>query len=90
MTDEITQPAASASAPAPATLTDKQKSRLDIFELVQNDTTAAKEAIDFIQEDPLKLELFKRQYALAQSEQTVLARTIKAVEQAKQSLNLFN
>jgi len=71
-------------------LTLKQKSRLDILTLVQNDNAAGKEAIEFIQDDPLKLELFKRQYELAQAETTVLSRTIKAVSLAKESLNLFN
>ncbi|AVE48218.1 DUF2560 family protein [Serratia marcescens] len=74
-----------------AELTDQQKLRLSILSLVQNDTAAAQEAIDYIADDSLKLELelFNRQYALAQAEQTPLTRTIKAIQGVKDALPLF-
>lgn len=72
-----------------AELTDQQKLRLNILSLVQNDTAAAQEAIDYIADDSLKLELFNRQYALAQAEQTPLTRTIKAIKGVKDALPLF-
>lgn len=56
---------------------------------MQNDTAAAQEAIDYIADDSLKLELFNRQYALAQAEQTPLTRTIKAIQGVKDALPLF-
>lgn len=72
-----------------AELTDQQKLRLSILSLVQNDTAAAREAIEYIADDSLKQELFNRQYALAQAEQTPLARTIKAIQGVKDALPLF-
>lgn len=70
-------------------LTSQQQLRLDILQLVQNDTAAAQEAIDFIADDPLKLELFKRQYTLAQAEPTAASRTIKSIQGVKDALPLF-
>lgn len=66
-----------------------QSIRLTVLELVQNDTAAAKEAIDFVGDNPLNLELFKRNYTLAQAETTPVARTIKAIQGAKDALPLF-
>lgn len=70
-------------------LTSQQQIRLDILALVQNDTAAAAEAIQEIGDDPLKLELFKRQYALAQGEPTAVSRTTKAIQGMKEALALF-
>lgn len=70
-------------------LTQKQQLRLDILHLVQDDTAAAQDAINFIADDPLKLELFKRQYTLAQAEPTAVSRTTKAIQGVKDALPLF-
>lgn len=70
-------------------LTSQQNIRLKVLELVQNDTAAAKEAIEFVGDSPLNLELFKRNYTLAQAETTPVARTIKAIQGAKDALPLF-
>ena len=70
-------------------LTSQQKIRLQVLELVQNDTAAAKEAIEFVGDNPLNLELFKRNYTLSQAETTPVARTIKAIQSAKDALTLF-
>lgn len=70
-------------------LTQKQQLRLDILHLVQDDTAAAQDAITFIADDPLKLELFKRQYTLAQAEPTAVSRTTKAIQGVKDALPLF-
>jgi hypothetical protein len=72
-----------------AELTDQQKVRLSILTLVQNDTAAAQEAIDFIADDVLKLELFNRQYVLVQAEPTPVTRTVKAIQGVKDALPLF-
>jgi len=66
-----------------------QKLRLDILEMVQYDTAAAKQAIAAIADDPLKLELFKRHYTLAQAEPTAVSRTTKALQGMKEALPLF-
>lgn len=70
-------------------LTDQQKLRLELLSLVQNDTAAAQDAIAEIGDDPLKFELFKRQYTLAQSEPTAVSRTTKAIQGMKEALALF-
>lgn len=81
MADETTQ--------TETTITAQQQIRLDILALVQNDTAAAAEAIEHIGDDPLKLELFKRQYTLAQTEPTPTSRTVKAIQGMKDALVLF-
>lgn len=70
-------------------LTPQQQIRLDILALVQNDTAAAADAIKEIGDDPLNLELFRRQYTLAQAETTPVARTTKAIRGMKEALSLF-
>ncbi|WP_261371911.1 DUF2560 family protein [Yersinia mollaretii] len=70
-------------------LSARQQNRLEILRLVMNDTAAAQAAIEFVADDQLKLELFKDQYGLAQSEKEVVARTIKAIQDAKEALTLF-
>ncbi|HCJ9394978.1 TPA: DUF2560 family protein [Escherichia coli] len=70
-------------------LTNQQQLRLEILQLVQSDTAAAQTAIEFIADDALKLELFKRQYTLAQSEPTAVSRTTKAIQGMKEALALF-
>ncbi|MEM6162050.1 DUF2560 family protein [Erwinia sp. P6884] len=70
-------------------LTQQQQLRLEVLHLVQNDTAAAQDAINFIADDALKLELFKRQYTLAQAEPTAVSRTTKAIQGVKDALPLF-
>lgn len=70
-------------------LTSQQQLRLEILQLVQSDTAAAQTAIEFIADDALKLELFKRQYTLAQTEPTPTSRTTKAIQGVKDALPLF-
>lgn len=70
-------------------ITSQQQIRLDILALVQNDTAAAQQAITYISDDPLKLELFKRQYTLSQAEPTAVSRTTKAIQGVKDALPLF-
>lgn len=70
-------------------LTSQQQTRLTILDMLQNDTAAAQQAINFIGDDQLKLELFKRQYTLAQAEPTAVSRTTKAIQGVKDALPLF-
>lgn len=71
-------------------LTPTQASRLEILRLVMKDTAAAQKAIDFINDDPLKQELFKDQYALAANESGLVSRTEKAIKECQQALPLFD
>ncbi|RSB60341.1 DUF2560 family protein [Atlantibacter subterranea] len=70
-------------------MTELQQMNLDILRIVQNDTAAAQKAIGFIQGSKLNYELFKDQYSLAISEPTPVARTEKAIREAKEALDLF-
>lgn len=72
-----------------ADITQQQQLRLEVLHLVQNDNAAAQDAINFIADDALKLELFKRQYTLAQTEPTAVSRTTKAIQGVKDALPLF-
>lgn len=71
-------------------LTTSQQIRLEILRLVMNDTAAAQKAIEFIGDNSLQFELFKDQYKLVQTESGVVARTDKAIRNAKEALSLFN
>ncbi|QQA77052.1 DUF2560 family protein [Pectobacterium parmentieri] len=71
-------------------LTAQQSTRLELLRLVMNDTAAAQAAIEFVGDDLLKLELFKDQYKLATTEREVVARTFKAIQDAKEALTLFS
>ncbi|MGX8941613.1 DUF2560 family protein [Symbiopectobacterium sp. Eva_TO] len=70
-------------------LTDVQQMNLELLRLVQSDTAAAEKAIEFVAAVKLNYELFKDQYTLAAAEQTPLARTEKAIREAKEALTLF-
>lgn len=64
--------------------------RLEILRLLMNDTAAAQEAIAFISDDQLKCELFMDNYKQVQTEAGVVARTLKAIDEAKKALVLFD
>ncbi|MGC6230439.1 DUF2560 family protein [Hafnia paralvei] len=70
-------------------MTELQQMNLDILRLVQSDTAAAEKAITFVNGSKLNFELFKDQLALAAAETTALARTEKAIREAKEALDLF-
>lgn len=70
-------------------LTEIQTMKLGIFRMVQGDTAAAEKAIEFVNGSKLNLELFTDAYVKAQTEVTALARTEKAIREAKESLDLF-
>lgn len=70
-------------------LTELQQMNLEILRLVQSDTAAAEKAITFVNGSKLNFELFKDQLALAAAETTALARTEKAIREAKEALDLF-
>ncbi|MDA3131697.1 DUF2560 family protein [Atlantibacter subterraneus] len=71
-------------------LTESQLMNLDILRMVMFDTAAAQKAIEFIQGSKLNFELFKDHYAMAIVEPTPVARTEKAIREAKEALDLFS
>lgn len=70
-------------------MTNEQALKLEIFRLVDHDTTAAEKAIEFVAASHLNFELFKDGYSKALVEPTPVARTEKSIREAKQALDLF-
>ncbi|MCC3720539.1 DUF2560 family protein [Rouxiella badensis] len=75
---------------ADSNLTQSQTIRLALLAAVSYDTAAAKEAIDFVQDDPLKNSLFIQQLNRVTTETTPVARAIKAVQEATEAYALFD
>lgn len=73
-----------------AEITQAQSIRLTILELVGYDTAAAASAIDFVKDDPFKAALFEKQFSRPEVfELEVISRTIKAIQESKEALSLF-
>ena len=75
-------------------LTDKQKIRLAIYKLVGADKAAAEKAIDFVNDDPLRYEVFTDRYGRVTTEfdyqaNGPVAKVIKACSDAEDTLLLF-
>ncbi|EPO6584303.1 DUF2560 family protein [Enterobacter hormaechei] len=70
-------------------MTDAQKLKLEVYRLVMNDSAATEKAIDFIAGNELNFELFKDAYDKTANEPTALAKTEKAIREAKEVLDLF-
>ena len=71
-------------------MTDAQKLKLEVYRLVMNDSAATEKAIEFIAGNELNFELFKDAYcAKTSNEPTALAKTEKAIREAKEVLDLF-
>ncbi|EPA1378336.1 DUF2560 family protein [Klebsiella quasipneumoniae] len=73
-----------------AELTTAEQLRLNLLSTLNYDTAAAKEAILFVQDSPLKYQLFIQQYSRVTTESEVVAKTIKAVQEATEALALFD
>ena len=71
-------------------ITDAQQIRLNLLSTLNYDTAAAKVAVEFVQDDPLKYQLFIQQYSRVTSETEVVAKTMKAVQEATEALPLFD
>ncbi|HHR6050819.1 TPA: DUF2560 family protein [Providencia alcalifaciens] len=71
------------------TITAQNQMRLEILRLVMSDTAAAQAAIEFVEDDELKYELFKDQWNRAGAECTPVSRVQKAVQECKEALLLF-
>ncbi|HIG8794780.1 TPA: DUF2560 family protein [Raoultella terrigena] len=72
-----------------ADITAAEQIRLSLLSTLNYDTAAAKEAIMFVQDSQLKYQLFIQQYSRVVTESEVVARTIKAVQEATEALALF-
>lgn len=73
-----------------AEVTDAQQIRLNLLSALNYDTPAAKVAVEFVQDDPLKYQLFIQQYSRVTLETEVVAKTMKAVQEATEALPLFD
>lgn len=73
-----------------AEITDAQQIRLNLLSTLNYDTAATKIAAEFVQDSPLKYQLFIQQYSRITSETEVVAKTMKAVQEANEALALFD
>jgi hypothetical protein len=64
--------------------------RLNLLSTLNYDTAAAKEAIAFVQDSQLKYQIFIQQYSRVTTESEVVAKTIKAIQEATEALALFD
>lgn len=73
-------------------ITDAQQIRLNLLSTLNYDaaTATAKVAVEFVQDSPLKYQLFIQQYSRVTSETEVVAKMMKAVQEATESLPLFD
>jgi len=72
------------------TITPAQQIRLNLLTTVGYDTAAAEDAIHFVDDDPLKYQMFINQFSRVTSESGVVARTTKAIKESEQALLLFS
>jgi len=72
------------------TVTPAQQIRLNLLATVGYDTAAAEDAINFVDDDPLKYQMFINQFSRVTSESGVVARTTKAIKESEQALLLFS
>ncbi|EPA1860219.1 DUF2560 family protein [Klebsiella michiganensis] len=71
-------------------ITDAQQIRLNLLSTLNYDTAAAKVAVEFVQDDPLKYQLFIQQYSRVTTETEPVAKAMKAVQEATEALPLFD
>lgn len=72
-----------------AEITAAEQIRLNLLSTLNYDTAAAKEAFAFVQDSQLKYQLFIQQYSRVTTESEVVAKTIKAIQEATEALALF-
>ena len=73
-----------------AEITPAEQIRLNLLATLNDDTAAAAQAIEFVQDSRLKYQLFIQQYSRVTTESEVVARTIKAVQESTEALALFD
>ncbi|HDT5990412.1 MULTISPECIES: DUF2560 family protein [Raoultella] len=72
-----------------AEITAAEQIRLNLLSTLNYDTAAAKEAIAFVQDNQLKYQIFIQQFDRVVTESEVVAKTIKAIQEATEALALF-
>ncbi|MED7790747.1 DUF2560 family protein [Klebsiella aerogenes] len=73
-----------------ADITPAEQIRLNLLSILNYDTAAAAKAIEFVQDSPLKYQLFIQQYSRVFTENEPVAKAIKAVQEATEALALFD
>ncbi|CAI1702230.1 Protein of uncharacterised function (DUF2560) [Serratia proteamaculans] len=71
-------------------ITQGQSIRLRLLMLVGYETTAAAKAIEFVADDPFKANLFEQQFNRTTEFTDVISRTMKAIQESKEALPLFD
>ncbi|MDM8056540.1 DUF2560 family protein [Klebsiella aerogenes] len=71
-------------------ITPAEQIRLNLLSTLNYDTAAAAKAIEFVKDSQLKYQLFIQQYNRVHTESEVVARTIKAIQEATEALALFD
>lgn len=72
-----------------ADITPAEQIRLNLLSIVNYDTAAAKEAIEFVKDSELKCQVFVQQFNRVVTESTIVAKTIKVIQEATEALALF-
>lgn len=70
-------------------LTQSQQMRFGLLTALNFDTAAAAEAIKFVEDDQLKYQLFIQHLNRVTSENGLVAKATKAIQEAKETLLLF-
>ncbi|PLN25370.1 hypothetical protein CWN21_04255 [Klebsiella pneumoniae] len=73
-----------------AEITSARQIRMNLLAMLGYDTAAAKEAIQFVQDDDLKYQMFVQQYNRVTSENTYVAKAMKAIQESTEALTLFD
>ena len=71
-------------------ITPAEQIRLNLLSTLNYDTAAAAKAIEFVKDSQLKYQLFIQQYSRVFTESEVVARTIKAIQEATEAMALFD
>lgn len=71
-------------------ITPAEQIRLNLLSTLNYDTAAAAKAIEFVQDSQLKYQLFIQQFNRVHTESEVVARTIKAIQEATEAMALFD
>jgi len=70
-------------------LTEADQIRMNLLAALNYDTAATEKAVAFVQDDPLRYQLFTAHLNRVNTETEYVAKTIKAVKLAEEALPLF-
>lgn len=71
-------------------ITAAEQIRLNLLSTLNYDTAAAAKAIAFVQDSQLKYQIFIQQFGRVVTESEIVAKTIKAIQEATEALALFD